>query len=73
MIYAVKNNKCYQVGEDAAQQEDFLSRGYDLTDETGKIIRHSPVKTVPYAKYAALLEENEQLKAQLADAPKGRK
>lgn len=73
MIYAVKGNKSYQVGDDPAQQEQFLARGYDLADEHGKVVQHSPVKTVPYAQYAAVLEENAALKAQLGTAQKSKK
>lgn len=62
MIYAVKGNKVYQVGENPAMQEDFLNRGYDLTDDSGKILKHSPVKTVPYSQYAQVLAELEVLR-----------
>ena len=62
MLFAVKDNKCYAVGDDKAQQDAFLKRGYDIADEAGKIVQHSPVKTVPYAQYAALLAEVEALR-----------
>lgn len=68
MLYAIKENKTYEV-TDKAQREDFLKRGYDIADETGKIVEHSPGKTVPYAQYAALLGENAKLREQLATAP----
>ena len=67
MLYAVKGNKSYQIGDNAAQRTAYLSRGYDIVDENGKTVQHSPAKTVPYAKYAALLEENAELKRQLAE------
>lgn len=73
MIYAVKGNKSYQVGDDLAQQNAFLARGYDLVDEHGKVMQYSPVKTVPYAQYAAVLKENTVLKEQLATVQKGKK
>lgn len=73
MLYAVKDNRTYQVGDSEALQKAYLAQGFDIVDETGKIITHSPTKTVPFAQYAAVLAENEQLKAQLGDAPKGRK
>ncbi len=62
MLFAVKDNKCYAVGDDKAQQSAFLERGYDIADEAGKIVQHSPAKTVPYAQYAALLAEVEALR-----------
>lgn len=68
MLYAVKGNKRYQVGDNASLRTDFLNRGYDIVDETGKTVQVSPAKTVPYAKYAALLDENAELKRQLSAA-----
>ena len=65
MIYAVKGNKSYQVGENTALQEEYLNRGYDLTDETGTVLKHSPVKTVPYSQYAEILAELEALKKEV--------
>lgn len=65
MLYAVKGNKSYQVGDNAALRAEYLNRGYDIVDDHGKTVQHSPAKTVPYARYAALLAENEELKRQL--------
>ena len=70
MIYASKGNKVYQVGENSAAQEDYLNRGYDITDESGNVLKHSPVKTVPYAQYAAVLAELEALKSEKEDTKK---
>lgn len=70
MLYAVKDNRTYQVGDSEALQKAYLAQGFDIVDETGKIITHSPTKTVPYAQYAAVLEENAALKKQLG-AKKG--
>ena len=65
MLYAVKDNRTYQVGENESVRRSYLAQGFDIVDENGKIIEHSPVKTVPYAQYAALLEENAKLKKQV--------
>jgi len=62
MIYAKKENKIYQVGDNPAMQKEYLNRGYDLTDENGTVIQHSPVKTVPYSQYEAVLRELESLR-----------
>lgn len=67
MLYAVKGNKSYQIGDNASLRSEYLNRGYDIVDEKGRTVQHSPAKTVPYAKYAALLAENEALKRQLAE------
>ena len=63
---AVKENKVYTIDE--SQRKAYAAQGYDITDDRGKIIEYAVGKTVPYAKYAALLEENKRLKKQLAEA-----
>lgn len=73
MLYAVKDNKSYQVGEDKKQQADFLARGYDIVNDRGRTVQHSPVKTVLYTQYAAVLDENMALKTQLAAVQNGKK
>ena len=70
MLYAVKENKTYEVS-DKAQQSEFLKRGYDIADAAGRVIEHAPGKTVPYAQYAALLEENARLRSMLPEESAG--
>lgn len=60
---AVKNNRVYTITEQ--QRKTYAAQGFDILDDDGKMIEHAAGKTVPYAKYAELLAENEQLKAQL--------
>ena len=61
---AVKENKVYTIDE--TQRKAYAAQGFDITDENGRIIEYAAGKTVPYAQYAALLEENRRLKQQLA-------
>lgn len=71
---AVKNNRVYTITEQ--QRKTYAAQGFDIVDDSGDIIEHAAGKTVPYAQYAELLAENEQLKAQLAvqeKAPKSKK
>ena len=65
---AVKENKVYTIDE--TQRKAYASQGFDILDDSGKIIEYAAGKTVPYAQYAALLEENNRLKKQLAAAQK---
>ena len=65
---AVKENKVYTIDE--TQRKAYAAQGFDITDDSGRIIEYAAGKTVPYAKYAALLEENNRLKNQLAAAQK---
>ena len=57
---AVKENKVYTVDETTKQQ--YLSQGYDITDDSGKVIETPKNKTVPYAEYEKLFVENQKLK-----------
>lgn len=61
---AVKNNRVYTITEQ--QRKTYAAQGFDIVDDSGDIIEHAAGKTVPYAQYAKLLAENEQLKAQIA-------
>ena len=65
---AVKENKVYTIDE--TQRKAYAAQGFDITDDSGKIIEYATGKTVPYAQYAAVLEENKRLKKQLAAAQK---
>jgi cell division septum initiation protein DivIVA len=69
LLYAVKGNK--QLKIDGADRQRYLNLGYDIAEVKGsklEIVQHAPSKTVPYAQYEKLLQENEQLQAQLAAA-----
>ena len=63
-MQAVKENKVYTIDE--TQRKAYAAQGFDITDDSGRIIEYAAGKTVPYAQYAALLEENRRLKQQLA-------
>lgn len=58
---AVKGNKVYTVDETTKGR--YQNDGFDIY-QNGEVIAHGKSKTVPYAKYAALLEENKALKAE---------
>ena len=61
---AVKENKVYTITEQ--QRKAYVAQGFDITDDSGRIIEYAAGKTVPFAQYAAVLEENRRLKQQLA-------
>lgn len=61
---AIKGNKVYTVDE--ISKKAYLSQGYDIIDDSGDIIEHSPTATVPYAEYAKVIAENEVLQSQIA-------
>ena len=68
---AIKENKVYTVDE--TSKKSYLSQGYDIVDDSGDIIEHSPTATVPYAEYAKVIAENEVLQSQLAAVSSSRK
>ena len=59
---AKKANKVYTVNE--VTKEMYLRDGYDIYDDNGKLLKKSPVSTVPYAKYAELEAQGETLKSE---------
>ena len=63
-MYAKRLNKVYPVNT-PQEKKDYLSRGFDIVDNEGNVIVHSPQKTVPFSEYARVLKENQELKAQL--------
>lgn len=62
-MYAQKLNRVIQVNE---QTKDFyLNNGYDIYDDKGKVIEHGRGASVSAVAYEKLVEENEQLKAEI--------
>ena len=66
---AAKENKVYTIH--AQEAAAYAAQGFDITDDSGRILRHAAGKTVPYEQYAALQEENRRLRNQLAGANAG--
>ena len=60
---AVKDNKVYNISE--MQKDEYLTLGYDIYDDEGKLLEHSPKTTVSYAEYEKVVKERDELKAQL--------
>lgn len=67
---AVKNNKVYAIDETA--KSVYLAQGFDITDDNGSVIEHSPSRIVSYEEYSkvvldnkTLTEENKKLKAEI--------
>lgn len=58
---AIRANKEYTVTE--VNKQYYLNEGYDITDDNGKIIEHSPKKMIKYSEYQKVLEELEKAKA----------
>lgn len=46
---ATKGNKDYTI--DQTQQERYVKEGFDILDDSGKLVRHGAGKTVPYDKF----------------------
>lgn len=67
--YAVKGNRELAVSTEA-ERARLIRQGYDIVDETGKLLSAGHGKTVPYAQYETLLTENKKLKADIAAGQK---
>lgn len=64
MFKAKKENKIYKISE--SQISQYSDMGYDIYED-GELYKRSPKTKVSYQEYEALLKENEQLKAELAE------
>lgn len=62
-MQAVKGNKVYRVDE--ASKKAYLAQGYEIQDDKGNALESPANKTVPYADYQKLLDENKKLKAEI--------
>lgn len=60
-MLAVKDNKVYRTDE--SSKEEYLAQGYNICDDTGKIIEYSPSATVSRADYDKMLAELNALKS----------
>ena len=60
---AKKENKSYRI-KDELEKNRYLKEGYDIYDDDGKLLEHSPLKKIAYSAYAELKEENKTLKAE---------
>ncbi len=60
---AKKENKVYRITTESEKQR-YLKEGYDIYDEEGKILEHSPLKKIAYGEYAKAKEENDALRAE---------
>ncbi len=62
---AVKSNRVYTINE--TQRKSYTAQGFDIIGDDGNVLEHAAGKTVSYEKYSALVAENTQLKARIAE------
>ena len=60
---ATRGNKVYTITED--QQKFYTDAGYDVVNDDGEVVAYGRGKTVPYADYAAVKEENAKLRREM--------
>lgn len=58
---AIKNNKVYTV--DDMTKKSYLSQGYDIYSDDGKLLEKSPLSKVSYEEYSKVKTELEKLKS----------
>ncbi len=64
-MLAVKDNKVYTITE--VQKASYLKQGYNIIDDSGKVLEYSPTATVPYSKYIKVKNELDEIKAEMAE------
>lgn len=67
-MVAVKGNKEYTIEQ--SQQKFYQDAGYDIKNDSGKIVAYGKGKTVPYGDYMKVAADLEALKAQHAKVVK---
>ena len=60
-MIAVKENKVYKTDENS--KNTYLSQGFDICDDSGKVLEYSPTGTVSRAEYSKVLAELNELKS----------
>lgn len=58
MLKAIKENKEYTISQE--QKNRYLFEGFDIIDESGKIIQYSPKKKIEYNKHVQILAEKDK-------------
>ena len=61
-MIAVKENKVYTIDE--KDKNAYLSQGFNICDDSGKVLEYSPSGTVSRAEYNKVLAELEELKSE---------
>lgn len=57
---ALKGNKVYTISE--SEKAHYVALGFDIQDDEGNVIAYGQGKTVPYEKYAEVVQELDGLK-----------
>lgn len=68
---ALKGNKEYTIEQ--SQQKFYQDAGYDIKDDSGKIVSYGKGKTVPYGDYVKVVKELEALKSKKGEKPAAKK
>lgn len=55
MLEARKENKVYKIDE--TMKDRYLKEGFDIYDENGQIIEHTPLKKIKYSDHLKKMEE----------------
>lgn len=58
MLEARKENKVYKINDTVKQR--YLNDGFDIYDENGKIVEHTPLKKIKYSDHLKALEAKEK-------------
>jgi len=66
MLKAKKENKIYQIDE--TQKARYLNDGFDIFNEDGVVIEHSPLKKIKYSDHLEAIAEKDAQLEELATA-----
>lgn len=60
---AIKENRVYTISD--AEMSSFQKEGYDIYSDSGEVIAYGMGKSVPFEKYAKLMEQVEALQEEI--------
>ena len=60
---AIKENRVYTITD--AEMSSFQKEGYDIYSDDGEVIAYGMGKSVPFEKYAKLMEQVEALQEEI--------
>lgn len=66
---AKKENKVYRITTEA-EKARYLKEGFDIYNEKGEIVEHSPLKKIAYGEYDKLKKEKAALEAEKEELQK---
>lgn len=67
-MFAEKGNKVYTISE--KEKAQYQNDGFDIKDDTGKLVAYGKGKMVAYEEYKKIEDENKKMKEEIEEMKK---